>query len=590
MALTAWNRALGTAQGRIAPTAVTPPEGGFVFVLGSDEAGYFHKLKPGDFTEVIQSADFGDSKLLRAHVVIRPPAAIPSGLRWVLSTRIDGDEYARVEVAVGRERSLGDVAANVSKLTGEHQLAFRLTLVGSGNATHEVELPGIYLDAVLLDPTPATPTVINRSPEPSESQVPIDEVITLELADIGASGIDVSQTQVFVSDVLAFSGGIFEPGFDGPLSAATFSRPDTLRIVIDAFAPFESLQLVPARVQSRTTDAQGTLDATWQFSCEDLTTPKLVAAQAREPKRIRISFDENVKQVSALATDDALNPILYSLERLSVPAVTPAVVGVEPVTNSVFELLTDIELTPNASYRVVAVGVADVFGNVVAAPYNRAEFSGFSPAQPLKRRFDLFRLLPEMNRREDETGDLRRFLSCFQEVTQLLLADVDAFPDIFDADVAPETFVDLMLRDLGNPFPFDLSLTDKRRLLNVLVAIYREKGTGIGIQNAVRFFLGIEVDVLSYAGESLLLGESLLGEDWILSASTSFSAYAFDVASPRALTAEERLRIAAITDYMKPAHTHFRVVEPFIPEVIDHVELGLSELGETWLLHGGANG
>jgi len=195
-----------------------------------------------------------------------------------------------------------------------------------------------------------------------------------------------------------------------------------------------------------------------------------------------------------------------------------------------------------------------------------------------------------MNRREDETSDLRRFLLCLQEVTNLLLSDVDSFPNIFDADVAPESFVDLMLKDLGNPFPFDLSLTDKRRLLNILVAIYREKGTGIGIQNAVRFFLGVEVDVLSYAGEALLLGESLLGEDWILSASTSFSAYAFDVASPRALAAEERLRIFTITDYMKPAHTHFRVVEPVIPEVIEHIELGLSELGASWLLHGGANG
>ena len=55
--------------------------------------------------------------------------------------------------------------------------------------------------------------------------------------------------------------------------------------------------------------------------------------------------------------------------------------------------------------------------------------------------------------------------------------------------------------------------------------------------------------------------------------------------APGALTAEERLRVRIIVDYMKPAHTHFRVVEPVIPEVIDHLELGLSELGETWLLH-----
>ena len=28
-----------------------------------------------------------------------------------------------------------------------------------------------------------------------------------------------------------------------------------------------------------------------------------------------------------------------------------------------------------------------------------------------------------------------------------------------------------------------------------------------------------------------------------------------------------------------------RLVEPFPPETIDHVELGISELGENWVLH-----
>ncbi len=129
-------------------------------------------------------------------------------------------------------------------------------------------------------------------------------------------------------------------------------------------------------------------------------------------------------------------------------------------------------------------------------------------------------------------------------------------------------------------------LVDKRRLLNVLVAIYREKGTALGIENAIRFFLGLEVDVTSYNGESLVLGDSLLGEDWILGPGGMFSAYAFEVVVPRALEDEERRRLRLIVEYMKPAHTHFtRLVEPAIPEIIGHVELGLSELGETWVLH-----
>lgn len=448
----------------------------------------------------------------------------------------------------------------------------------------ELELPAVYIDAVLLDPTPTTPVLFNRDPEPGETQVPIDAVVAVDISDLGADGIDVAATQVFVAGVLAFAGGVFQPGFTGSQSSATNPQTDTLRIVVDPLAPFESLEDVAVRVVSQTVGGLQ-LDTTWSFTCEDLTAPHVVGAQARELRRVRVSFDENVKQDNALAPDDALNPTLYALERLSAPAVDAVVIGVEPVTNSSVDLLTDTELTPGAAYRVTVTGVLDLFGNPVVAPSNMAEFVGFVPARPQRRRLDLYQLLPMLNRREDQTGDLRRFLLCLQEVTELLLADLDRFTDILDPDIAPEAFVDGMLADLGNPFPFDLSLTDKRRLLNVLVAVYREKGTGVGIKNAIRFFLGLEVEIQSYAGEALLLGESLLGEDWILGASGAFSAFAFDVLSPRALTAEERLRVRIIVDYMKPAHTHFRIVEPVIPEVIDHLELGLSELGETWLLH-----
>jgi phage tail-like protein len=450
----------------------------------------------------------------------------------------------------------------------------------------ELELPAVYLDTVLLDPTPARPAVINRDPEPGEVQVPIGTRVAFDVTDIGPDGIDVAATQVFVAGTVAFDAGVFQAGFDGPGSSATNPQPDTLRIAIDPTAPFASLQEVEVRLVTRTVGGAASLDATWSFRCEDLTAPRVVGAQARELGRVRVSFDEPVKQVDPTAGDDALNQARYSLVRISAPAVDVAVIAVEPVTDSAVDLLTDTALTPGASYRVVVDGVVDPFGNVIAPPFDSAELLGFVPPRPARRRFDLYQLLPALNRREDDTGDLRRFLACLQEVTDLLVHDVDRFTDILDPDLAPEPFLDLMLLDLGSPFPFDLSLVDKRRLLNVLVAIYREKGTAAGIQNAIRFFLGLEVEIVAYSGEALVLGESLLGEDWILGPAGSFSAYSFEVVVPRALAAEERRRLRAIVDYMKPAHTHLaRIVEPEIPEVIDHLELGLSELGETWVLH-----
>jgi phage tail-like protein len=317
----------------------------------------------------------------------------------------------------------------------------------------------------------------------------------------------------------------------------------------------------------------------------DLAALRVVGAQARDLARVRVSFDRSVKQDDPGAPDDALNPARYALTLLSAPAVEASVIAVEAVTSSV-DLLTEAPLTPDASYRVDVEGVTDVSGAAVSVADGSAIFTGFVPPRPANRVFDLYRFLPEINRREDETGDLRRFLACLQEVTDLLLVDIDRFTDILDPDIAPEPFLDLMLGELGNPFAFDLSVIDKRRLLNVLVAMYREKGTARGITNAIRFFLGLEVQITAYAGEALTLGESLLGEDWVLGPSSLFAALAFEVTSPRLLTTEERRRLRQIVNYLRPAQTHFaRLIEPVPPEVVDHVELGISQLGETWVLH-----
>jgi hypothetical protein len=129
VALAAWNRELGTTQGRIAPAGFAPPQGEFAFVLGRDLPGLRQKLDVGDHVEVRQTADFGDAKLVRFRARMRPPEAIPAGLAWRASLRIDGAERASALLPPGRTRDRVDLAANVSKLMGDHELAFRLELV-----------------------------------------------------------------------------------------------------------------------------------------------------------------------------------------------------------------------------------------------------------------------------------------------------------------------------------------------------------------------------------------------------------------------------------------------------------------------------
>ena len=128
MALVAWNRELGATQGRIAPHGFVPPEGVFAFVLGRALPGLTQKLSAGDHVEVRQTASFGEAKLVRVRARLRPPASVPAGLAWRASLRIDGVARASVLLAPGRVRDRVDLAANVSKLTGDHELAFRLEL------------------------------------------------------------------------------------------------------------------------------------------------------------------------------------------------------------------------------------------------------------------------------------------------------------------------------------------------------------------------------------------------------------------------------------------------------------------------------
>ncbi len=236
--------------------------------------------------------------------------------------------------------------------------------------------------------------------------------------------------------------------------------------------------------------------------------------------------------------------------------------------------------------------VEDLKGNVVLAPYDAALFTSARPQVPVGRQFDLWRWIPKKNRDEDATGDLRKFILAHQDVADLLLYKIDRWADILDVDYAPERFVDAMLLDLGNPFgDFDLALSEKRRLARVLVDIYKQKGTGAGIINVVRFFLGVDVTITSYAGGGMRLGESILGEDWELGIGTRAGRYSFDVVSATSLTDVQRAQIRRIGTYMRPAHTHFiNLVEPSTPVEIDHVELGESELGSdgtdgTFQLH-----
>jgi hypothetical protein len=131
MELDAFTSRLGLGQGRIHPVSMPPAAGEYAFVLGEDEAGRLFELAPGDHAEVIQDASLTDVDFVRAHLVLRVPAGIPTGFAWEASLIIDGVKLARATAKPGRTRTLADLAANVSKLSGVHQVGVRLELMGA---------------------------------------------------------------------------------------------------------------------------------------------------------------------------------------------------------------------------------------------------------------------------------------------------------------------------------------------------------------------------------------------------------------------------------------------------------------------------
>ena len=131
MARTAFNARLGTSQGRLDAVAVDgipAPSGDYLFVLGDAEAGRFHELASGDHVEVRQAVDLTAADFVRAQLRLSVPESTPPGWRWVASIRVAGNALAQATCAPGRERVLTDLAGNVSKLVGVHDIAVRLAL------------------------------------------------------------------------------------------------------------------------------------------------------------------------------------------------------------------------------------------------------------------------------------------------------------------------------------------------------------------------------------------------------------------------------------------------------------------------------
>ena len=250
---------------------------------------------------------------------------------------------------------------------------------------------------------------------------------------------------------------------------------------------------------------------------------------------------------SSPSDDSALNISAWTLSALSDPPFAlPTVQAVEDVLGdgSAFDLYLSFELSPGGTYRLTYGG----------------EYIDFAaPALPVVagRAFKLIDWIPDKNLREDDSGDLRNFVSVIDENIAILLNDVDQFGNIQDPDVAAERFVDQMLADLGNPFTeAPIGLAKKRLLVKTLIPMYKAIGTAAGLVNVIWFFLGFQASLTIVNRQGMRLGVSLLTVDWILGCGPDKWRMILKVATPanRALTNPEKRALNQMVTTMKYAH------------------------------------
>ena len=461
-------------------------------------------------------------------------------------------------------------------------------LPGTTETSVETEVPAVYVDFI-EQVTDDSKFHVWFSPQDGETDVPLSgftfRVVISDLSLAPATNLTSDMITVVVNGVAAFKDGVFLPPFD---TGAVYEDIGTTQVLhFGTQSPnFSSEQVVTVDVYTAEYEAHPAAHASASWTMQDLSMPLIVSAHALSLNVVRVELDEDVRYTDPGDAQHGASPLAWIVRALEAPYFVPTITSVDVVTPRVFLLHFAEELSPGINYSVTSETILDHWHNQMDGT-SVANFCAFYPEAPLTRAFDLYGMLTAQNRRDDENGHLLRFIACLQQMGVLLLASIDHWTDILDIDRADDAWLELQLKTLGNPFKFDLTTAQKRRLLRSLNRLYAEKGTDRGIVNALAFFLGLTASVIRGAATGFSLGDCPLGETTTLGLSTQFLTYSFSVKVPGNLTDEQRVKVREIINYMKPAWTHLlELVEPGAPDAVpDHWALGFSKLGVETLLH-----
>ena len=430
----------------------------------------------------------------------------------------------------------------------------------------QFELPQVLLTEAIGAVETANPFLVNRSPAPGDIGIPVGTDIAFEIVAQIISVPSFPMTDVYIDGVLAVDGGVFQAGFSGSAVIAEQS----LLVIVDPDVDFDAEALVIVRVVTNVAGGDE-VDESWSFTTEDLTPPEVVRADALGENIVRVTFDEDIALVDALA---------FAFVALDVPAV-PITALAATVSGAKAFIEVDDTMSPGRRYEVDAAGaVKDLSNNVSIS--STAEFAGFQHLAPEGRSFSLDAFVPRHWLEFDDTGDFRTLLDIIQEVSDVVLGDLDRFRLTWEPDRAPAEVLPEMLCHLGNPFSFPIPEAVQRQLAVELLGLYQLKGTATGMEQAILILLGLVATVDGLRAQLMELGVSELGVDWILDGDEPEIPYSFTITVTETLSEDQRRWLTQIADVMKPAHTHLHEIIEDVPPLT--WILGISTLGQNTTL------
>jgi phage tail-like protein len=201
-------------------------------------------------------------------------------------------------------------------------------------------------------------------------------------------------------------------------------------------------------------------------------------------------------------------------------------------------------------------------------------------------------LLPPHYARRDASGVWTRVLEAIGAVLDGMAADVEAFATLQDYLACDARYLPYLAQKLGWALDTTSPVELQRKMVGLLIPMYRERGTTRGIAAIVNLLLGLEVTIHEPWADGWRLGTALLGGDARLSPAIpepeyrSPLPYTFYVHVPRVLTSAERAAATALIDFAKRAETHPVLVEP--PPARTPWVLGRTRIGTAAAFGAGA--